>query len=293
MRFLEPTPHVLAFYDGRTGGRSSTPAEMTWVEDGALSLGIASYAIFDGDEALVYDTHVSVERARTIRQTLEDRGVTRFTVVLSHWHLDHVAGTAAFSDCEVVSHTKTLDHLKRHRSEIETGTFEGPPAIKPLVLPTRTVNEPDSIQVGRYRVELIPTEIHSDDALLLWLPEQRLLFAGDALEDTVTYVGDPDRLEIHLANLAKLHDLDPTLILPNHGDPDRIAAGGYSQGLIDATEQYVNALLEARDAEQPGESDLRCLLSGPLGAGWITYYEPYEEIHLGNLKLIATPRRAS
>lgn len=286
MRLLEPAPHVLAFYDGRTGEKPSTSAEMTWVEDGALSLGIASFAIHDGDEALVYDTHVSVDRAQKIRRTLEDRGVTRFTVVLSHWHLDHVAGTEAFADCEVVATGRTRDHLTRHRGEIEAGTFEGPPEINPLVLPTRTIDAPRSIQIGLLQVELIPTEIHSDDALLLWLPEQRLLFAGDALEDTVTYVGEPDRLENHLANLARLHELKPGSILPNHGDPDLIANGGYGKGLIDATEQYVASLIEVREGRRPPESELRVLLSEPLETGWITYFEPYEGIHRGNLKLV-------
>lgn len=286
MRILEPAPHVLAFYDGRTGAAHPGSAEMTWVEDGALSLGIASYAVYDEGEALVYDSHVSGDRARKIRQTLEERGVTRFTVVLSHWHLDHVAGTEAFADCEVIATGRTLEHLTRDRRKIEEGTFEGPPAIKPLILPTRTIDAPGSLQVGRLEVELIPTEIHSDDALLLWLPERRLLFAGDALEDTVTYVGEPDRLRTHLVNLARLHELKPLSILPNHGDPDRIAAGGYAEGLIDATEQYVAALIEAREGRQQTDVELLDLLSEPFNAGWITYFEPYEAIHRRNLELV-------
>jgi glyoxylase-like metal-dependent hydrolase (beta-lactamase superfamily II) len=287
MRTLEPAAHVLAFYDGRSGEGQRPEPPLTWVEDGALSLGIASYAIIDRDEALVYDTHVSVDRAESIRSGLEEMGVTRFTVVLSHWHLDHVAGTAAFADCEVISTRRTFDHLTLHRQAIEAGTLEGPPAIDPLVLPTRTVEEPTAIQVGEVRVELIPTEIHSDDALMLWLPEQRLLFAGDTLEDTVTYVGDPDRLDSHLANLALLHELKPAAILPNHGDPDRIAAGGYSEGLIDATEQYTEALLEQRSRPTSGVPGLSDLLKEPLEAGWITWYEPYEAVHRANRKMVS------
>ena len=44
--------------------RVSLRPRPNWVDQGALSLGIASYAIVDGGEALVYDTHVSVEHAR-------------------------------------------------------------------------------------------------------------------------------------------------------------------------------------------------------------------------------------
>ena len=52
------------------------------------------------------------------------------------------------------------------------------------------------------------------------------------MEDTVTYVAEPHRLEAHLADLERLARLDPARILPNHGDPDVIAAGGYPSGLI-------------------------------------------------------------
>ena len=91
LRILEPHPNILAFYDGRVPGYRFAQGD-NWIDDGALSLGIASYAIVDGAEALVYDTHVSLAHARAIRETLSARGVTKFTVVLSHWHLDHIAG---------------------------------------------------------------------------------------------------------------------------------------------------------------------------------------------------------
>ena len=54
-----PAAGILAFYDGRVDGYRFA-AEPNWVDDGALSLGIASYALVEGDEALIYDTHVSV-----------------------------------------------------------------------------------------------------------------------------------------------------------------------------------------------------------------------------------------
>jgi cyclase len=58
IRVLEPAPGVLAFYAGRDG--SSFAAAPNWVDEGALSLGIASYALIAGDEAIVYDTGISV-----------------------------------------------------------------------------------------------------------------------------------------------------------------------------------------------------------------------------------------
>ena len=197
MRTLRPSPEIYAFYDGRVAGYCFSE-EPNWVDEGALSLGIASYAIVDGDEALIYDTHVSVEHARYVRRTLEAEGVTRFTVLLSHWHLDHVAGTAAFADCEILAGRATAELLTRHRRAIENGTHSGPPAIDPLVLPTRVVSEgSSSFAVGRLELELIPVNIHSRDATVVWWPERRVLLAGDTVEDTVTFVDEPEQLHAH------------------------------------------------------------------------------------------------
>src|SRR5262245_55870002 len=128
LRVLHPAENVMAFYDGRVPGYRFAEGP-NWLDDGALSLGIASYAIVSGDAALVYDTLVSVEHGRYVRRTLESSGVREITVVLSHWHLDHVAGTAAFADCEVLSSARTAEHLATHRRAIELGELEGPPGI--------------------------------------------------------------------------------------------------------------------------------------------------------------------
>jgi glyoxylase-like metal-dependent hydrolase (beta-lactamase superfamily II) len=282
MRTLHPADGIVAFYDGRVEGYRFAE-ELNWVDDGALGLGIASYAIVDGDEALVYDTHVSVEHARFVREALEVEGVRRFVVVLSHKHLDHIAGTEVFADCEIVATRLTAEALAAAKDAIEAGTQAGPPGIDPLVLPTRTFEDRMTLDVGRRRVELIHVDIHSDDAAVLWLADERVLLAGDTLEDTVTYISEPDGLERHLAELDRLSALGPDRILPNHGDPDVIAAGGYPQGLIDATRDYLHVLERCAVEPELRATPLTKLIEADLQAGRLTYYAPYEEVHRENL----------
>lgn len=285
LRVFNPLPHVIAFYDGRVAG-STAPSPMTWVYDGALSLGMASYAIVSGEQALVYDTHVSVDHARFIRDHLESLGITRITVVLSHWHLDHVAGNEVFGDCDIIANEKTLAHLHANQTAIETGELSGPPAIKPLVFPNRTFIGSLQLRIGEIEVELIETNIHSDDATIIWWPKMRLLLAGDTLEDTVTYVDEPRDLETHLANLDKLWALEPRRILPCHGDPDTIANGGYGKGFIRANQQYSRMLLLAVHDPDIRQKPLSELIAGPLSLGWVKYFEPYEQLHQQNLRRV-------
>lgn len=286
MRVLRPDPRIYAFFDGREEGHRFADAA-NWVDEGALSLGIASYAVVDGDEALIYDTHVSVDHARFVRTTLEREGVRKFTVLLSHWHLDHVAGTETFADCEVLAGRRTAERLTRHRRAIEEGTHHGPPGIDPLILPTRILEGRSSLAIGRLSLELIPVDIHSADATVVWLPQPRILLAGDTLEDTLTFVTEPEHLAAHLGDLDRLRALAPARILPNHGHPDVIARGGYSDGLIRATQHYVGLLLRARTEPQLRTAALRELLARPLEAGWITYFPPYEAVHRANVELVA------
>ena len=125
LRVLRPAAGVYAFYDGRIPGYRFA-AEDTGSTRAHSALGIASYAIADGADALVYDTHVSVEHGRLVRETLEAEGIRRLTVVLSHWHLDHVAGTEAFADCEVIACERTAEPSRRTGARSRRGLERAP-----------------------------------------------------------------------------------------------------------------------------------------------------------------------
>lgn len=284
LQVFEPHPGILAFYDGRVAGHRFADGP-NWVDDGALSLGIASYALIAGGQAIVYDTHVSVPHGRFIRDTLAQRGVTDIRVVLSHWHLDHVAGTAAFADCEVIANDRTLAHLTQRQAAIEAGTDHGLPAINPLILPDMVFERHLTLDLGGARLELIAANIHSDDATVLWLPERGILLAGDTVEDCVTYVGAPEDFDIHLADLARLQALGAQWVLPNHGAAEVIASGGYAPGLLAATADYIRHL-QADDPRPMAE-----VIAPWLRDGTLRYFAPYEAVHAQNRAQVTAMRQ--
>lgn len=281
LRVFEPAPHVLAFYDGRIPGMRLHGPQENWLDDGAFSLGIASYAVIEGADALVYDTHISLAHARIIRKTLEERGARRFTVVLSHWHDDHVAGNEVFADCPIIANRETAALLRAHRARLEGGT----PPICPLHLPNKLFSGHLVLKVGTLPVVLHQMDIHSRDGTVAMLPGG-LLLAGDTLEDPITYVDEPARLAHHLKGLERLAALGAMRILPNHGAPEVIVAGGYGPELVTATRLYVEKLLRLKAEPELAGEDLATFAANAFATGAITPFAPYEDVHARNVKAV-------
>lgn len=284
MRVLRPYPNVFAFYDGRIEGKRAYSEEKNWLDDGAYVLGISTYAIVEGGEALVYDTHISLAHARLIRETLSAAGVTNIRVVLSHWHTDHVAGNEVFKDCEIIANGLTAKALAEHRLEFEEGARD--PAIKPLIMPNRIFDGELSLNVGGTSVELRHADVHSHDGTVMLLPSAGILFAGDTLEDPITYVAEPDRLEKHLVDLKRMADWDFRRILPNHGASEVIESGGYDRRFVGATRRYVEKLLRCKQEPQLAGQDLKSFVAEDFASGAIRYFGPYEAVHRRNVEAV-------
>lgn len=285
-RIFEPYPGIFAYYDGRIAGKRLYSEGPNWLDDGAFSLGIASFAIVDGGEALVYDTHISLDHARAIRAHLEKLGVTKITVILSHFHNDHIAGNEVFADCEIIANSKTQKLLEAEKPRIATRL----PKIDPVIMPNSLFDGSRTITVGNRTVELHEFDIHSPDATVLWLPQEKILFAGDTLEDTVTYMTDAAALQKHILELNRLAAFPIAKILPCHGDPDRIAAGGYEPSFIDATIRYVEAMNEDVAEPEIWTMPLSEAVSEDVESGALIYIPAYEEVHASNIALLKAYR---
>jgi cyclase len=280
LRTLQPHPGIFAYYDGRVPGYRFDPRP-NWVDDGALEVGVASYALVQGHQAIVYDTGTTPAHGAATKAHLDSLGVTDLRIVYSHWHKDHVAGTIAFGAAPVIANARTAAHLVLRKAGLEAGE-EWPP-INPLILPGQTFDGMLALTLGALRVELHCFNIHSDDATVIWLPESRILLAGDTLEDPITYVAEPMGFATHLADLARIATLNPAHILPCHGDPAIIASGGFGPGLIAATQTYTRFMISLKDAPGQSTTPLRDIIGADLDAGNITWFDAYAEVHRRNV----------
>ena len=129
--------------------------------------------------------------------------------------------------------------------------------------------------------------IHSADGLVAWLPQDKLLLAGDTLEDTLTFIAEPESLADQYRNLGVIKAWGPTAILPNHGDPAIIAKGGYSTALIDMTRHYIRAMTEHAHDKDFTAQPIESFLSGELKQGTVSLWWAYREAHHENLQKLS------
>jgi len=289
MRVFKVNDYLTAFYDGRPPqpATATAPTAVNWADYGAINVGVATYVIHRGDQALVYDSYPYRAEAQWVRDYLTKEGIRHFTLVNSHWHLDHVGGNAVYADSDRIATHQTIELLTAKRAGIESGKEWGLPAINPLVIPNIGIGGDSTVHVGDITVELRPVNIHSEDGLVIYLPRDRILLAGDTLEDSATFISEPEHVITQYANMRRMREWDIERIFPNHGNPDVIGHGGYQKTLIDATLVYLRRIVSHAHDPDFLNSTLEDYVAESVQKGWVSIWWAYHEAHQSNLKAIS------
>jgi cyclase len=281
------TTGIYAYYDGRTCPWHSS----NWYDE-TLALGVASYSIISGDSALLFDAGLTPAHAVHMLSHVQSLGAKTVTTVYSHYHSDHIAGASALRDTKIIAHSGTLERLKEDEDKLRNPEEGDGPSID-VVLPIETYERRLTLRVGSVKVELHNYNIHTADSTLLFLPDSGLLFAGDMLEDTVTYISEPEHLSTHLLELERMKELPLKKILPAHGSPERIEAGGFDQSLIDATIRYLKALNEPVETPVAWTMKMKEVVKDDLAAETLVFCEAYEGVHEENIESMKEVREES
>lgn len=137
--------------------------------------------VVGGDGALVVDTLSTIPRARRLAEWVDKlaAGPGR-TVVNTHFHGDHAFGNQVFAPG-----TRIIAHEDMRSAMVTTGLALtglwprvdwGEIELRP---PNVTFRDRLTLHVGERQVELICVgPAHTDHDVVVWLPEERVLFAG-------------------------------------------------------------------------------------------------------------------
>ena len=147
-------------------------------------------------------------------------------LVLTHYHAVRTLGASAFGARRIVAHANTKSLIDERGAEdwaSEQGRmprlFAGAETIPGLTHPTHTFDEAMTLDLGDRRVELRHLgRGHTSGDIVVWLPEERILFAGDVVEaKAAPYMGDSYPGEWSTTTLDSVAALGATQLVGGRG----------------------------------------------------------------------------
>ncbi|GAA1852278.1 MBL fold metallo-hydrolase [Pseudonocardia ailaonensis] len=242
--------------------------------------GLSNAALVRGPDALVLvDTAATEARTRDLVAAIarvDRRPVS--ALVATHDHGDHTFGNSAFADtATIVSHHRARAGVVTRglaMTELWPDTDWGDLRVAP---PTLTYSSALTLHAGQ-PVELIhPGPAHTTGDTLVWLPERRVLIAGDVVLGGVTPFVLMGSVRGTLDTLDLIRDLDPLVIVGGHGTVTGPEA-------LDVAEAYLQRVLAlAREGHEQG--------LGPLEVARRAGYGEFADL-LDAERLVANLHRA-
>ncbi|MEU5211392.1 MBL fold metallo-hydrolase [Streptomyces sp. NPDC020742] len=187
--------------------------------DGGWCLNNAGF-VTDGESTLVVDTAATEHRARLLRRRIAESGapVPRM-VVNTHHHGDHTYGNAVFTpEATVIGHAACRSEVLAAGHQLHAVWPEVAYGDIRITPPAVTYRDELTLYVGDIEVRLIhPGVAHTTGDTLVWLPAQRIVFAGDLVFHGGTPFVFMGSLAGSLRALDVLRSLDAVTVVPGHG----------------------------------------------------------------------------
>jgi cyclase len=236
-----------------------------------------SVVVLTPRRALVVDTLTGPEKMAPVVEFLEaEAGARQRLVVSTHHHWDHVFGNAAFPGVDIVAQ-RGCPRLIQAQLEGGDESLRLPPP-EGVPLPTVTFGDRLTYADEGEAVHLIHTPGHSEDSLVVFLAQSRLLLGGDTVEWPLPNFCQRDGREEWIRTLRQLKQLPVDLVVPAHGP-------AMDKQIIDANERYVQGVYEAvaaAKASGAGRGELDLPAEQFLAAG-VPVDEVYRQAHAENL----------
>ena len=163
----------------------------------------------------------------------------------SHADWDHCLGTNGFSFSNVIAQQNAIHRFK----------FELPATLKKLnakyskawedacpVPPDFVFSDKLNLDFGSFRLELSSFPGHTPDGMVGYIPEYKVLLAGDSVEE-IPVINDPKDVPSWIDHLKKwLNEPDIQTVLPGHGEITDLS-------LLEENLKYLIALTEKSPVE--------------------------------------------
>lgn len=201
----------------------------------------ANAAFINRGEGLVFDTFFDLFHAQEMKDVYAELSGKSHPayVVNSHYNSDHAWGNKVFKDSCIIMHKNAAQErlteniewydalIKRGKDSLEStageryfaAQFEGFDLTGvEWIEPDIEINDDIEIRLGDTKVQVLNVApSHSNSDVLLWMPEDKVLFAGD-----VVFNGCTAYSEAGVHNWVKvldriINEIKPEVVVPGHG----------------------------------------------------------------------------
>ncbi len=211
------------------------------------------------------------------------------TLVNTHSHLDHTNGNCFFGPVTIVAHERCraevlaappLEAGRGPFPDVDWGDIEKAP-------PTLTFADSLTIWVDDLACELryVGTPAHTNNDVIVWIPERSVLFAGDLVFNGGTPFNLAGSIDGARKVLEDIRALGPKTIVPGHGDVCGV-------GVIDHVAAYLDLVwATAKAARDAGLAPLEAARELDLGefAGWLDPERIVGNLHRAYAELDGAP----
>ncbi|NPB08098.1 MAG: MBL fold metallo-hydrolase [Aquificae bacterium] len=190
-----------------------------------------AYFYVGDDGVLVVDALSTYKLGRELLETI--RKVTEKPVrflVITHYHTDHFYGIKAFREAgaEVIAHENAFEYLSQpsshnfylSRKKLLGEHMEGTEILPPSITLEEELFLYLRVGEGYRRFEVLHLcRGHTPGDLVVYLPQERILFGGDLVFDgRLPFLGSGNSGS-WIECLKKIEELEPRILLPGHGEP--------------------------------------------------------------------------
>ncbi len=207
--------------------------ENTWRIENAI---VRFFLLKGSEKTLLIDTGLSVEGVRPLAKEILGDDEIPVEVVLTHADGDHIHGCREF------------DWFYMHKADIPR--FEGNAGKGADI---RTIKDGDIIDPGNRPLKVIEIPGHTEGSVALLDINNRVLFAGDSVQDGNFFMFGPGRdIYEFPQSMIKLQEMDEDFdkIYASHGTPE--LEPDYIGKMFDAAEELLHGELEPAEFEIMG-----------------------------------------
>jgi glyoxylase-like metal-dependent hydrolase (beta-lactamase superfamily II) len=208
---------------------------------------VNSYAIKGDGRFLIIDT--GMRRQECLQPMLEylasidvDLDCTDFFI--SHFHADHLGLVSELfrSDSRVyisadddvmfrdpnnwsgMAETARINGFPEYKIEEAIKRHPGFKYHAGHTFESIIIHDGDMLEIGGYRLQCVATPGHTPGHMCMYEPEQKILFSGDHILETITpnislWAEHRNPLKEYLKSLEKIHTMEISHVLPGHREP--------------------------------------------------------------------------